>query len=37
MEVVVQVDQLTVAVYVRLQLQNTKDESRGTTQTCTVR
>ena len=30
-------DQLSVAAYVRLQLQNTKDESRGILQTCTVR
>ena len=30
-------NQLSVAVYVRLQLQNTKDEFRGTTQTCTAR
>ena len=29
--------QLSVAAYIRLQLQNTKDESRGTTQTCTTR
>ena len=27
----------SVAVYVRLQLQNMKDESRGTTHTCTAR
>ena len=33
----VQMDQLSVAAYVRLQLQNVKDESRGTTQTCTAR
>ena len=33
----VQMDQLSVATYVRLQLQNTKDESRATTQTCTAR
>ena len=30
-------DQLSVAAYIRLQLQKTKDESRGTTQTCTAR
>ena len=30
-------DQLSVAAYVRLQLQNMADELRGTTQTCTAR
>ena len=30
-------DQLTVVVYVRLQLQSTKHELRGMTQTCTAR
>ena len=33
----VQTKQLTVAICVRLQLQNMEDESRGTTQTCTAR
>ena len=32
-----QMDQLTVAACIRLQPHNTEDESRGTTQTCTVR
>ena len=34
---VVQLDQLVVAACIRLQLQNMKDESRGMTQTYTVR
>ena len=33
----VQMKQLAVAECVRLQQQNTEDESRGTTQTCTVK
>ena len=32
----VQPEQLAAAVCVRLHLQNIEDESRGTTQTCTV-
>ena len=32
-----QMDQLTVAACIRLQPHNTEDESRGMTQTCTVR
>ena len=34
---VIQLDQLVVAACIRLQLQNMKDESRGMTQTYTVR
>ena len=33
----VKMDQLSVAAYIRLQLQNTADELRGMTQTCTAR
>ena len=33
----VQIDQLAAAACVRVQLQNTEDESRGTTETCTAR
>ena len=33
----VKMDQFSVAVYVKLQLQNMEDESRGMTQTCTAR
>ena len=33
----VQMKQLAVVVCVRMQRQNTEDESRGTTQTCTAK
>ena len=33
----IQMEQLAVAMCVRLQPQNTEDESRGTTQTCTAK